>query len=57
MVNVRAIKNALKLHENVVPSYIANGYKLIKIIIFSSAATLNSQSCYKRIIQRTEDAI
>ena len=40
MVNVRAVKNALKLHENVMQNYFSIGYELIKNGIYSSAATL-----------------
>ena len=40
MVNVRTVKNALKLNENVMQNYFSIGYYLIKICIYSSAATL-----------------
>ena len=40
VVNIRAVKNALKLNENVTQNYFSIGYKLIKICIYSSAATL-----------------
>ena len=40
VVNVRAVKNALKLHEDVMQNYFSIGYQLIKIGIYSSAATL-----------------
>ena len=47
MVNVRTVKNALKLNENVMQNYFS-------ICIYSSAAT---QSCDKNIVKRTEDVI
>ena len=40
VVNVLAVENALKLHENVMQNYFSIGYLLIKIGIYSSAATL-----------------
>ena len=40
MVNIRADKNALKLNENCMQNYFSTGYQLIKIGIYSSAATL-----------------
>ena len=40
MVNVRTVKNALKLNENVMQNYCSIEYQLIKIFIYSSAATL-----------------
>ena len=43
MVNVRTVKNALKLNENVMQNYFS-------ICIYSSAATL-------KVVKRTEDVI
>ena len=40
MVNIRTVKNALKLHENVMQNYFSIVYQLIKIGIYSSAAIL-----------------
>ena len=40
MVNVRTVKNALKLNENVMQNYLSIVYYLIKICIYSSAETL-----------------
>ena len=55
MVNVRAVKNALKLNENVTQNlffdWILINQNLYKL--FSS----NSKSCDKKIVKRTEDVI
>ena len=40
MANVRTVKNALKLNENVMQIYFLSGYTLIKIGIYSSVVTL-----------------
>ena len=47
MVNVRTVKNALKLNENVMQNYFS-------ICIYSSAATLK---VVIKIVKRTEDVI
>ena len=48
MVNVRTVKNALKLNGNVMQNYFS-------FCIYSSAISSNSQSCDKNIVKRTED--